>query len=265
MHQPLRLAVSNLPAVDGVVGNIEAACRLGLDEFQPAICFHDGTFVIVGSGPSLADFADEIRAEQAKGRPICAVKGAHDWLMEQGITPDLFFSIEPRDRRNNVKLKNKRTLYVLASRCDPVMFSHLSDCNVMLVHCLSSPEENQWFEGKKKTMIGGVSTSGLRAVNLGYGAGFRKFLLFGMDSCNAPDGVTKRVDGSLSGQTMEIAVGFGGRRFVCNMAMAKQAEDFQKLYTILPNLEIESRGDGLITAIIADRNRRRAEREAKGE
>lgn len=250
MHQPLKLVVSRFSAIDGVVGNIEANCKRGLAEYQPAICAHDGTFVIVGSGPSLAGFADEIRAEQAKGRPICAIKGAHDWLVNNGITPDLFFTIEPRDRRNNVKLKNEKTHYLLASRCDPIMFDHLKGCLVTLVHCLSSDDENRWFKDKHKYLLGGMSTSGLRAVNLAYLSGFRKVIMFGMDSCNAPDGITKRVDGSLTGQTVEVAVGFGGRKFTCNMAMAKQAEDFQKMYYMMPDMHIESRGDGLLSAML---------------
>lgn len=254
MHSPLKLVVSKTHPVETVLANIEANCQRGLPEFQPAICAHDGTFVVVGSGPSLAGFVDEIRAEQDKGRPICAIKGAHDYLIKQGITPDLFFSIDPRDRRNNVQLKNEKTLYVLSSRCEPIMFDHLEGSRIMLVHCGSSPEENRWFIGKNKYLLGGPTTSGLRAIFMAYWSGFRKVIMFGMDSCNAPDGVTKRIDGSLTGATVEVCVVPGGRKFICNIAMAKQAEDFKNMYKaqIMPDMKIESRGDGLLTEMLAE-------------
>lgn len=71
--------------------------------------------------------------------------------------------------------------------------------------------------------------------------------MYGMDSCNAPDGITKRIDGSLTGQQQDVIV--GGRKFICNVAMAKQAFDFQYLYSLLPGIHIEIKGDGLLAAI----------------
>lgn len=266
MLQPLALDVTMFNVAEGIPSYIEKNIARGLPEFMPALCVNDGTFVVVGSGPSLAEFPEAIKAERAKGRPICAVKGAHDWLIDQGIEPDLFVSIEPRDRRNNIQRPTEDTRYLLASRCAPEVFEHLMKSapgRVCIWHALSNEDENSVLR-KNKTLfgIGGMSTSGLRSVNIGYLMGFRKFIFYGMDSCNSPDGVTKRIDGSLTGQTIEVVVGGeGGRKFICNVAMAKQADDFQKLFTQMPDITIESKGDGLITAIIADKERRRALRE----
>lgn len=257
MLKPLALDVTLFNLPDGIEQHIESALARGLPEFKPALCVNDGTFVIVGSGPSLAAFADDIKAERANGRPICAVKGAHDWLIDQGIKPDLFVSIDPRDRRNNVQRESEDTIYLLASRCCPELFDHLKDRNVMLWHAASREEENAIFRKHKiPTAVGGLSTSGLRAVNIGYFMGFRKFVMYGMDSCNAPDGITKRIDGSLTGQTIDVVVGSkNGRKFTCNVAMAKQAEDFQHLYVMMPDITIDCKGDGLLTAILAERRR----------
>ncbi len=267
MLQPLALDVTLFNVAEGIPSYIEKNIARGLPEFMPALCVNDGTFVVVGSGPSLAEFPEAIKAERAKGRPICAVKGAHDWLISQGIEPDLFVSIEPRDRRNNIQKKSENTAYLLASRCAPEVFDHLVEQapgRVWIWHAASNDDENSIFRNHKiPTAIGGMSTSGLRSVNIGYFMGFRKFIFYGMDSCNSPDGVTKRIDGSLTGQTIEVVVGGeGGRKFICNVAMAKQADDFQKLFMQMPDITIESKGDGLITAIIADKERRRAIREA---
>ena len=241
----------NLP--DGITDNIEHSMGLGLPELLPAICSHDGTFVIVGSGPSLAEHTDEIRQEQEKGRPICAIKGAHDYLVGNSIYPDLFLSIDPRDRRNNIQRESVNTVYLLASRVCPEIFTHLKTRNVMLWHAMCTDDENAVLTKYKKYMIGGMSTSGLRAVNVGVYMGFRNFVMYGMDSCNGVDGITKRIDGSLTGQRQDVIV--GGRKFIANVAMAKQAQDFQYLYQILPGVHIDVKGDGLLAAINAERKK----------
>lgn len=252
--QPLVLDTATFNVPKGVTTHIEHNSKLGLPELLPAICSHDGTFVIVGSGPSLVRFADEIKAEREKGRPICAIKGAHDWLIDQGIEPDLFISIDPRDRRNNVQRKTENTVYLLASRCAPSLFEFLKDRKVMLWHAASSKEEND-CHGKLgvKYLIGGTSTSGLRAVNIAYYMGFRSVVMYGMDSCNAPDGITKRVDGSLTGQTIDVIV--AGKKFICNIAMAEQAQAFQLIWVMMPDMKVEVKGDGLLAAIIEERKR----------
>lgn len=255
--QPLALDVTLFNMPGGLGEHIESALQRGLPEFKAALCVNDGTFVIVGSGPSLAHFAEEIQAERAKGRPICAVNGAHDWLIKQGISPDLFVTIDPRDTRHNLQEESPNTIYLLASRCCPELFDHLKERHVMLWHSASNQEENIVLRKNKiPTAVGGMSTSGLRAVNIGYFLGFRKFIMFGLDSCNAPDGITKRIDGSLTGQTIDVVVGNeNGRKFVCNVAMAKQAEDFQWLYETMPDITIDVKGDGLIAAIVEERKK----------
>jgi hypothetical protein len=101
--------------------------------------------------------------------------------------------------------------------------------------------------------IGGGTTSGLRAINVGYVLGYRKFRLYGLDSCLADDKSTKRFTGEKAGAIIDVIV--GGRTFWCNHAMAQQAQDFQQLYKVMPDMTVESFGDGLITAILAERRK----------
>lgn len=253
MLRALAFDVSQFNMPDGITAHIEHSIGLGLPELSPAICSHDGNMVIVGSGPSLFEHVDEIRKEQESGRPICAIKGAHDYLISHDIYPELFLSIDPRDRRNNVQRESKDTVYLLASRVCPEMFSHLKGRNVMLWHAMCGDDENEMLSKHNKYMIGGMSTSGLRAVNVGVFMGYRNFTMYGMDSCNGSDGITKRIDGSLTGQRQDVVV--AGRSFICNVAMAKQAYDFQYLYQILPGVHIDVKGDGLLAAINAERKR----------
>lgn len=256
--QPLKINVAQFGAAGQHLAAIDRNASRGLPELAPSLIAHDGTLVLVGSGPSLPTMIDDIKAERARGRPILAVKGAHDWLCQQGIEPDLFLSVEPRDRRSNLKHKNAHTVYLLASRVAPEVFDHLHDCKVMLWHSWGHESEVDTIKKYTKLATGGGSTSGLRAIAVGYlYFGFRNFVLYGYDSCNAPDG-TKRVDGSKTGVTTDVIIGTGEhqRTFVCNLAMAAQANEFQICtYGLFSDIHIEAKGGGLIAAILDERTR----------
>jgi hypothetical protein len=110
--------------------------------------------------------------------------------------------------------------------------------------------------GPGKLAIGGGTTSGLRAINIGYILGFRHFTLYGYDSCNRADGV-KRFTGDKAGQTIDIWVGGPtGKKFNCNLAMAQQANEFQKIYEVMGDVNIEAYGPGLIAEILRVRRER---------
>lgn len=237
---------------DDVKPNVISALSRDLPEPAPALCSHDGKFVVVGSGPSLPKFLDDIKQERLKGRPICAVKGAHDFLCENGIEPDLFLSVEPRARTEQLRLANDHTTYLLASRCDPLMFDHLSGKRVIRWHSWSNNEN--WKELKGKLLIGGGTTSGLRAVTFGYVQGYRNFILYGMDSCLADDRKTKRFTGEEAGAVVDRII--DGRTFYCNGAMALQADEFQEYYKTMPDIHFDIKGDGLLAAIVAARKSR---------
>lgn len=252
--------------------HIRSSLARGLPEFNPAIVFNDGHFVIVGSGPSVVKHLDEIKAEREKGRPICAIKGTHDWLIDNEFHPDMFVSCEPRIRP--FRHTSQRTTYLLASRCPPELFDQLKDCEVVLWHSAASKPGAVQPEGKDAIQwddldmldecnewrghfgVGGGTTSGLRAIMLGFLMGFRKFILYGFDSCLADDGKTKRFSGEEIGNGKIIDVIVGGRRFLCNGALAQQATEFQKVYEGLPNITIEAKGDGLIAEILKQRRLR---------
>lgn len=249
--QPLAINVKQYVSPEGNEGQIRRALSLNLPELKPACCSHDGTFVIAASGPSLVEFVEDIRLEQAKGRPICAINGAYDYLVDQGITPNLFLTVDPRPMPQNVTKPQKESVFLLASRVNPEVFDRLKDYKILLWHSWST--ENECAEFKGKFSIGGGTTSGLRAVNVGYVMGFRNFVFYGMDSCLADDGKTKRFSGEEAGAIVDVIV--GGERFLCNGAMAQQAQEFQTLYNVMPDLHIESKGYGLLAKILSERKR----------
>ncbi len=251
--QPLALDVDQFGVADQHLSTIRANMARGLQEFVPSFLVHDGSMVIAGSGPSLPAFIDEIKEERKKGRPILAVNGAHDLLCEHGIVPDLFVTVDPRDLRHNLRRKNDTTIYLLASRIAPEVFEHLRGCRIVLWHSQGHPSEMDAFKGTKVGRIGGGPTSGTRAIGLAYLLGFRNMVLYGFDSCNDTQG-RKRFDSGTNFLTTSVIV--GGRTFTCSIAMAGQAQDFQKCtYACMPGLHMEVKGDGLIAAIVEERRK----------
>lgn len=246
--QPLELEIKAHGTVEELQANIRSALARQLPELAPAPTAHDGTFVCVASGWSMPSFVEDIRKEKEAGRPIVAIKAAHDFLMDNGITPDLWINLDPRDRTDGVKKHNDHTVYMIASRCPPVTFDHLKGRKILLWHSWSDSGEQKAM-GAGKLAIGGGTTSGMRAINIGYLLGYRKFVLYGYDSCNNANG-QKRFTGELSGPTMDVYVGDSGRKFVCNGAMAQQAKEFQMIFTVMPDITVEAKGDGLIAEIL---------------
>lgn len=250
--QTLRLLCSTYGTDESNGANIESAIARGLPELMPAICSHDGHFVIAGSGPSLPDFLPELRAEQAAGRPVCAINGAYDFLVDNDIIPNLFLTVDPRPMPQNVTKPQPETVFLPASRANPELFERLAGFNVMLWHSYGNLDEQPHYQGRK-ALYGGASTSGLRAITIGYIMGFRNFSLYGMDSCLAADRLTKRFTGEQAGQVIDVIV--GDRTFYCNGAMAQQANEVQELMQFLEGLHLDFKGDGLLAAIWAERKR----------
>ena len=247
--QPLEITVQAAGTPEELCSNIRSALARGLPELPLVPIKHDGTFVCVASGWSMPDYLAEIKAHKAAGRPIVAIKAAHDFLCENGVIPDVWVNLDPRDRTDGIKHANDKTTYLVASRCPPSTFDYLKGKRVVVWHSWAEGPEFETI-GSGKLAVGGGTTSGLRAINIGYILGFRKFILYGYDSCNRADGV-KRFTGAMTGPTIDVWVGCpSGRKFTCNMAMAQQANEFQKLFEVMPDLEVTAKGPGLIAEIM---------------
>jgi len=254
--QPLEITVQAAGTAEELCSNIRSALARGLPELTLAPIKHDGTMVLVASGWSMPDYLQSIRAHQAMGRPIVAIKAAHDFLVENGIEPDLWVNLDPRDRTSGVQRLNDHTVYMAASRCPPLTFEHLKGRKILLWHSWAEGPEMKAI-GPGKLAIGGGTTSGLRAINIGYIMGYRKFELYGYDSCNDANG-RKRFTGDMAGQTIDIWVGGpDGKKFNCNLAMAQQANEFQKVYEVMADVHINAYGPGLIAEILRVRRERK--------
>jgi uncharacterized Rossmann fold enzyme len=212
---------------------------------------HDGVAVLVASGPSVEGQLDSIKKARDAGHPIIALKDAHDWLIERGVIPDYAVAIDPQEHRwNCFKLKHPQVKYFIASQCHPAMFEHLKGHEVYLWHLYV--KKGQTIPPGRNLIAGG-STTGMRSITLFYTMGFRKFELYGYDSC-LKDGVL-RVNGDKSSEAVVVTVVVDGKLFQCNPAMAAQAQEFEKVFDYMQDAQVVAHGEGLIAAILEARTK----------
>lgn len=141
---------------------------------MPACKLHKGRWNICAGGPSLRKEIPKI--QKAKG-VIVSVNGSHNYLLSKDITPDVFVMTDPREHNwKFVKRPQHGIKYLIAAHCSPKVFDRLEgfDCEI-------------WFpldyELPVPVSIGGGSTVGLRAINIGYTLGFANIHLWGFDGC----------------------------------------------------------------------------------
>lgn len=249
---PLKITGKCVAEDDILFANMDAAIARGYPQVKQAQEAKTGAVLLVASAPSVKGQLELIKKMKAAGSPIVAIKGAHDWLIENGVTPDYALAIDPQEHRIAFYKPQPSVHYMIASQCHPAMFDNLDGYQVTIWHPYVKKGQNR---PKKAMLIGGGTTSGLRAISLFYVLGYRQFELFGFDSCN--DGELLRVngDGLKDGDKLiEVKIDPQGETFDCNTAMALQAEHFQTYYDYLPDATFNGHGRGLIQAIIKKRN-----------
>ena len=245
---PLKITGKCVAEDETLFANMDAAIARGYPQVKEAQPAQSGAILLVASAPSVKGQLELIKKMKAAGSPIVAIKGAHDWLIDNGVIPDYALAIDPQEHRIAFYKPQPSVHYMIASQCHPAMFDNLDGYQVTLWHPYVKKGQDR---PKNCMLIGGGTTSGLRAISLFYVLGYRQFELFGFDSCN--DGETLRVNGEglkEGDKLIEVKIDPQGENFYCNTAMALQAEHFQTYYDYLPDAVFNGHGHGLIQAII---------------
>ena len=248
---PLKITGKCVAEDETLFANMDAAIARGYPQIKEAQPAKTGAILLVASAPSVKGQLELIKKMKAAGSPIVAIKGAHDWLIDNGVIPDYALAIDPQEHRIAFYKPQPNVHYMIASQCHPAMFDNLDGCQVTLWHPYVKKGQDR---PKNCMLIGGGTTSGLRAISLFYVLGYRQFELFGFDSCN--DGELLRVNGEglkEGDKLIEVKIDPQGETFYCNTAMALQAEHFQTYYDYLPDATFNGHGRGLIQSIIKKR------------
>ena len=259
MHQ-LKVQAKCVVDAEGRIEHIKSALERGLDEFGPSDP-HDKDICIVGSGPSVRSQVKKIRKLRERGAFILAIKGAHDFLLQNKIMPHAALAVDPQPhivrcfRKKLPEGELVRPVYLIASQCTTEVFDYLKDQKVIIWHLLAS-SSSELLKGKLQ--IGGGSTSGSRGIVIGWMMGFRKFHLFGFDSCLQGKGESKlrKITGERWGGVREdgkhevvMELVCEGKTFFSDPAMAAQANEIQDVVKMLEGSMFKAYGRGLIQTI----------------
>ena len=213
---------------DVVAGNIKATFERGYKAFAVPKFMHQGPVSIVGAGSSLSTTYKDLVGD------VMACNSAHDFLIGKGIIPKYTMLWDAHPIISKVIDKpHKDVKYLIASRCHPSVFEKFKGFNVEVWHAMGGENIEQYLieRNLNEPMIAGGSSGVTRALFLAGVLGYNHDMhIFG--ACDANDGVTTHVGGSLVKQNM-MDIRVCGKWWKLAPWMAMQAADFKTLVPIL--------------------------------
>jgi hypothetical protein len=191
---------------------------------QPA---HDGIAVMVGGGASVADHLDDIRSLVYQGAKVFAINAASQYLRGHGFAVDWQVTCDAKAETAGL---------VDPAACGHLFASHVNPLTLdaapapVLWHSALHVNEDWFPQARRKrgnyALLGGEASSGLGALCVAYCLGFRKFEIFGYDSCHSEGGESHAYPQPMNGTIPVMAFSWAGRWFQTSVTMRTQAERF---------------------------------------
>ena len=254
-----------------VVDQIKANIKRPLPQAKPYKLHEETEIMLVGGGPSVLEYIDEIRQMREEGQKLITVNGSFDMMLDHGIIPSAFVMIDGREfnARFVARAKEASTCkFYISSQCHPSVFDSLEadGADVTIFHSYSKFNEddevgpnivektlNSYYFGRAQQtyfFVLGGSTVVSRAIWLLRILGFKRQHIYGFDSCYM-DGKHHAYEQPENDGHEVKKVTCVGRAFWCNSWMAAQANEFMEWTKYLgPELELDIKGDGLIAWIV---------------
>lgn len=209
---------------------------------------HDGHAVIVGGGPSVAEFLPSILKRRQYGQTIFALNGAARFLNANGVVPDYQVLLDARP--DNIDLLAAADEYLIASQCDPAVVDAVGD-PILWHPAMDNIVEHLPAHSDSYVLVGGGTTVGLSAMCLAYAMGYRCLHLYGFDSSHR-DAMGHAYQQPMNDRDILCKVTLGGKTFTSSLTMARQAELFPHVCNNLIDLgcTITVDGDGLIMEVM---------------
>lgn len=262
MHKLDGIFIDTATPGDVIQDNIAAAKTRHIAPIYSLPEWREGSPVaIVGGGPSLAKYLDQVRQYQY----ILACGSVHDYLIENKITPNWCAIVDPDPIVNKyLTKKNNWTRYLIASQCSPKTFEYLSANNTYMWH--AGGRDRLFQEGD--VVLGGGCTIGTRAMVIAMCFGFKQLHLYGMDTCVVDENIHHAYnfvdpEQETIGKIHEIALGGpDGQKFKIADYMLGQIFDFKNiLHTCANKLDVTVYGGGPLAYILEQGKKLALERE----
>lgn len=255
---PLTIEAQCVAATDVRYENCEHAIRSSFPVINGlnTVVITERPCVVVGSGLSVKPLLEEIRARHAAGDEIVAIKGAHDWLIENGIVPRAAVAMDPqRSRARCFKRRRKEVLYLCASQMHPETWKYMHAYNVLVWHSRIAVDQEARPGWEKRLIFPCCMTSGHNAIALFYVLGRRNFELYGFDSCFERGQPLKLNLKKTPRADNTIEVGVGDETFLTTAEMAHQVAEIHPLLQQLPDIKVNAHGRGYYQALLAEGKR----------
>lgn len=233
-----------------IKSNVKNNIALGFEQVQPYPT-NEVEVMIVGGGPSLAANIEEIRRLREDGVKLITINNAYKYCLDHGITPSAMVMVDAREfNLRFVEPIVPDCKYFIASQCDPSVFSKVPKEQTYIWHTSTEMLNNilanqyeRWYP------VPGGSTVLLRAIPLFRMLGFKRFHVFGCDSCLDGDKHHAYDQKENDGQPV-VPVSIGGKIFYCHPWMVSQAQEFVDLIKMMGDeIELDIRG-GLLRHIL---------------
>jgi hypothetical protein len=214
---------------------------------------NDDDVMLIGGGPTLNEHLDTIKQLRAEGVKLVTLNGAYNWALEHGLKVSATVVVDAREfNKRFVRPVQDDTKYLIASQCDPALFEGLPKDRTYMWHTsvelisdiLDEHLKDGWY------IVPGGCTVLLRAIPLLRMLGYKRFHLFGCDSCVAPQGHHAYPQPE-NDEACVIDAIVGDRVFQCHAWHVAQAQQFIDLVEVFKDeIELEIWGDGLLKHIV---------------
>lgn len=213
----------------------------------------DQEIMILGGGPSLDEFWEDIRQNRENGMPLVTTNGAYNWCIQRGIKPSAQVIVDGREfNKRFVTPHVENCHYFIASQCHPATIEAAPRDQVILWHSGDRKIVQEILENHESDIhpyyVRGGATVMLRVIPLMEMLGYSKMHIYGFDSC-LMDGRHHCYDQPENDSSRELEITVGDKTFICHPWMFIQAQQFIEEQKIL-DCELAVYGDGLIANII---------------
>jgi hypothetical protein len=216
-----------------LLANAGGAIERGLPQVR--LCrSHSITAAIAGGGPSLR------ATYPALDGLTFACNGAHDFLIDCGVVPYACVAMDPGQHMADVITPRAGVFYFVASTCHPALFDRLDGYDVGLWHPSGVPALDALYAAKGLLTVAGGSSVGVRAIDLCYTLGFRRFALHGLDSSYSEN--THAYPDASHHEVTQLQLG----EYRTSRAMIEQVHDFFERRDKWTGATIVMHGDGLL-------------------
>ena len=215
---------------DEIKKNVEHNIKQGYLQVEPHPT-NDIEVMIVGGGPSLPQHIEKIKQLRQNGVKLITINNAYKWCLDNGLTPSAMVMVDARKfNARFTKPVVEDCKYFIASQCNPSVFEGLPKDKTYIWHTQADLLKDILDEQYKTWWsVPGGSTVLLRAIPLFRMLGFKRFHLFGCDSCLGEDEMHHAYEQEENDGQLVMPVNVSGKIFNCNPWMVSQAQEFINL------------------------------------